>query len=154
MFYYWGLTFAFIFKKEVSGSVFEVIVTVCSWGFPAWEILGEKMTSIDPCFPGITGSSEKFGTVQLQDPFAFKIFKGSLPVFVNTNECLFSEFGSTLPKSFISSINAILANEFNLGVGSALGTNLGAGSGVTFTPLLSIEDSSNCSFINIIWYVF
>ena len=114
---YRELTFALIFKNEVSGSALEVIVTVFSRNCPACVVLGEKMTSIEPFLPGITGSLEKLGTVQAQDPLAFKIFKGSVPVLVNSNECLFSELTSTLPKFFTSSLKEISGNEFNEGDG-------------------------------------
>lgn len=82
----------------VAGDVLAVIVTYLVWtpDCPA----GLYSTAISPVSPGAIGSFGHFGTVHPQDPFAFDIINGSVPVFVNLNVCLLEEVDNTCPKSF------------------------------------------------------
>ena len=78
-----GATFPLI-RITLLGSftAFEVIVTFL---LIAPALLVSYLTEITPLAPGAIGSLGQTGTVQPQDPFAFEIINGSLPVFLNSN---------------------------------------------------------------------
>ena len=61
----------------------DVIVTLLLIG-PG--LLVSYFTLILALAPGAIGSLGQVGTVQPQDPFAFEMIRGSLPVFLNSNE--------------------------------------------------------------------
>ena len=126
-------------RTVVFGLVFEYTVTVFLSSPSVSRFFGLNTTSILPFAPGMMGSLGQFGTVQPQEPFAFSINNGSVPVFTNSKAWLFSDCALTLPKSITSEANLMLVSGACGSLVLALSSEFEFGSTISVGLVLSIS---------------